>query len=375
MFILYILALISAIYFCSITWTIIGFILIKEKGETRSKSKNPQKITVIVPVRNEKRNIINCLRSLENQSYNDTDFEIIIVNDHSTDSTLVMVNNYIKESEYNIKLYDLERNKTSKKEALKYGVEKSNYEIIATTDADCILPKEWLNNISEAFSNEINMLLGPVIFKEKNGFLSNFQTLDMLAIQGLEFGALGYNKAVLNNAANLSYSKNQFYAVDGFDDFETPSGDDIFLLEKFKQQNKFKIRGLLRPDFVVETASEKTFASFINQRLRWSSKAKYYKSKLLILLSVIILLQNTCQLFIYYHLLFIEKYKMICLILLLSKWLIDFILLFLVSSFFERKKSLLYFIPVQLVYPIYIVFVGIASRWMKFEWKDREFNG
>ena len=162
--------------------------------------------------------------------------------------------------------------------------------------------------------------------------------------------------------------------IAGFDKFNTPSGDDIFLLEKLTSKNK-NVKGLLKKDFIVETAAESTFLGFLNQRLRWSSKAKYYKSKLLLFFSSIILIQNISFLFICFGILLVEKFRMILIILLCSKWLIDFILLFLVASFYHRKKVLFYFIPVQIVYPFYIVLVWIASITMKFEWKGRKFNG
>ena len=352
-------------------WVIIGFIKIKKQDGAKVDNNKTQKISVIIPVRNEEKNIISCLNSLQNQNYKTTDFEIIIINDHSNDSTEKIVNTYISKHDIEVFMYHL-GDKTSKKEALKYGVEKSRYDIIATTDGDCILPINWLKNISVHIENTKEMLLGPVMFKNKNGLLSNFQVLDMLAIQGLEFGALSYQKPILNNAANLSYLKASYNEVKGFDNFNTPSGDDIFLLEKFKSEKK-EVAGLLNQDFIVETDPENTFLSFLNQRLRWSSKSKYYSDKLLIYFSLTVLIQNISLILIYLGIPLVEKYRIILIILLFCKWLIDFILLLLVASFFNRKKSLFYFIPVQLLYPIYIIVVWIASMSMKFEWKGRKF--
>ncbi|MDB4534357.1 glycosyltransferase [Vicingaceae bacterium] len=370
---IFILSLVSTIYFCSIIWVILGFIKIKKVGNRHLSLNVEKNISVIIPVRNEASNIINCLKSIEIQSFNNDKFEVIIINDNSTDNTKEIIDNYIKGSILNIRLYSLS-NKTSKKEALKFGIEKSTFEIIATTDADCIVPKKWLKCISSKVLEDAEMLLGPIDFKEKSGILAGFQSLDMFALQGVEFGALAHLKPILNNAANLSYSKKSFIDVDGFDEYKTPSGDDVFLLERYKEKGK-KIIGLLSKDFIVETESENNFSNFFNQRLRWSSKSKYYSNKLLIYFSSIILLQNLSLLFIYFGLPLVEKYRIHLIILLFSKWLIDFILLFLVADFFERRRSLFYFLPVQFLYPIYIVVIWIASMTMKFEWKGRKFNG
>jgi glycosyltransferase involved in cell wall biosynthesis len=351
--------------------SIIGFI--RQKNENKSLSNNLEnnKISVIIAVRNEEHNIITCLNSLVIQDFNKDDFEIIIVDDNSTDDTVNVINRFCSGLDYPIKVFSLQ-DTFSKKEALKYGVQKASYPIIATTDADCILPIKWLEQISEQFNANIEMLLGPVMFTKNKTFLEYFQVLDMLAIQGIEFGMLNFKHPILNNGANLSYSKKQFNILNGYDKYKTPSGDDIFLLEKFKKTNK--IKGLLAKEFIVETKAEITLTNFINQRLRWASKTKYYKDKLLVFISSIVFFQNIIMVFIYSQLIFVEKYSLLFAILLLSKWLIDFILLFLVACFFDRRKALFYFIPIQIVYPIYIVIISITAMITTFEWKGRKYN-
>ena len=365
------MAVITTTYFFSMVWVIAGFTRIRGKKKNISKDEQSLKISVIIPFRNEEKHLLNCLNSFHNQTFKNNCFEVILVNDHSTDRSVKIVESFVLDSDINVRLTSL-TDKSSKKEALKYGVDLAIHEIIATTDADCLLPKSWLNNIANHFSNEVDMLLGPVMFNNAPGFLAAFQTLDMLAIQGVEFGALGFNKPILNNAANLSYSLASLNNVDGFDSFNTPSGDDVFLLEKFKFQNK-KIEGLLSDDFIVETKPETNFSSFFNQRVRWASKSKYYKDKFLILSSGLVLIQNVSLLFIYSGILFDENHRLIFLFLLITKWLIDFILLFLVSSFFKRKSVMFYFIPVQLAYPFYVIIIWSASVLLKFEWKGRKY--
>jgi len=352
-------------------WVIVGFTRINVKKRVVRKPVNSSKISVIIPFRNEEELLLNCLGSLQNQIFDTNSYEVILVNDHSSDKSVELAENFIARSDINIRITSL-TDKTTKKAALKQGVELATHSLIATTDADCILPTNWLQNISLTFSNNNSMLLGPVMFSKMPGFLSAFQTLDMLALQGVEFGALGFNKPILNNAANLSYTLASYKNVNGFDSFNTPSGDDIFLLEKFKFHNK-KIEGLLSNDFIVETKPEATLSSFLNQRVRWASKSKYYKDKLLLLFSGLVLIQNISLLLIYVGILLVENHRLTFLFFLLTKWLIDFILLFLVASFFNRKSTMFYFIPVQFVYPIYIIIVWIASITLKFEWKGRKY--
>ncbi len=371
-FFLSILGILTLVYVCSIAWLVFGFKKIQKEGIIKQINKIENKVSVLIPVRNEENSIIQCLVSLQNQNFKVDNFEVLVINDHSTDKTEELVNLFIKNSKLNIIYFSLTSN-TTKKEALKFGIEKCEFDIIATTDGDCVLPENWLSSISNNIREDTDMLLGPINFKKQTGLLSGFQSLDMFALQGLEFGALGYNKPILNNAANLAYLKKSYKDVDGFDKFQTPSGDDVFLLEKFEAKDKC-VRGLLSSTFIVETESENTFKGFFNQRLRWSSKSKYYTNKLLLFFSFIILLENLSLLFIYFGIPFVEKFKSYLIFLLFSKWLIDFILLFLVADFFKQRRMLFYFIPVQILYPIYIVVIWIASMFMKFEWKERKFN-
>lgn len=362
-----IISCITLIYCFSIVVVSIGFYGERQK---LNDSNNSIKITVLIPIRNEEKTIINCLNSLENQNYDRSDFEIIIINDHSKDKSVELITSHISSSSFDYSLFDLTDQK-SKKEALKFGVEKAKYSIIATTDSDCKLPKNWLKNIACRIDKH-DMLLGPLMFENVKGFLNKFQILDMLAMQGLEFGALNVGTPILNNAANLVYKKETLLDVGGYDNYLTPSGDDVFLLEKFIQNYK-QIKGVLTKDFIVETSSEEDLKTFINQRIRWASKSKFYKNKSLIYFSAIILFQNLISLFIYIALPLVENYIEVLTILLLSKWVIDFILLLLVASFFDKKRVLIYFIPVQLLYPFYLIGIWIASITMNYSWKGREY--
>jgi len=337
MFVLLIISILVTITYCGLVmFSVVGFNRLKtEHVDIDTSEKN---ISIVIAARNEELTIERCVNSLLNQNYSKSNYEIIVVNDHSNDNTLEILNTIKTDT---IKVLSLSEGKTSKKQALKLGIENASFELIAATDADCELPKEWLKTISTKLDQGTSMLLGPVAFKQEKGVLNAFQQLDMLAMQAFEFGLLAFNRPTINNGANLSFVKKAFINVEGYDSYKTPSGDDVFLLEKFKSDN-LKIKGVLQNNFIVETSPTKTLNEFLNQRLRWASKSKFYTDNFLQFTSIIVLLQNLILLFIYSQVLFIEKFTLIYAILLLTKWLIDFILLFLVAAFFKRNKALLY---------------------------------
>lgn len=365
-FVLYISVIISVFYFISVVFSAIGFFILQNKKV--KKNNTDVKVSIVIAARNEEANLKTCLQSILTQNYKQEYFEVIVVNDHSIDNTERVVKGF---NNSQIKLLNL-TGKEGKKAALAYGVSNAQHEIILTTDADCIVPSSWIEQCVNNYDEENTMLIGPLEFVKQRSFLYFFQQLDMFAMHGIGFGFSFFKQPILNNAANLSFKKDVFTALNGYDNKKTPSGDDVFLLEKFKK-NKLSIKGVLNYDFIVKTNAQNTFKEFINQRIRWSSKSKFYSDKLLVFLSITVLLENILQLFIYCQVMLIEKYRMIYIILLLSKWLIDFILLFLVSTFYKKRSVLLYFIPVQLIYPIYILGISLVSNLMSYEWKGRKY--
>lgn len=357
-------------YIVSIGYVIVGWI--KTPKNHNSSIKSSKQISVVIAYRNEFSTIIKCIKSFENQTISKASFELILVNDHSTDNSSVLVKNYSKTSKLSILCIDLV-NKTSKKEALTLGIQNAAHPIIACTDADCLVPENWLENIASSFENKITMLIGPVAFEDDFNFISYFQVLDMLALQGITFGMLKHKKPILNNGANIAFSKSAFNLVGGYDQHKTPSGDDVFLLEKLYNEN-LPIAGLLDKNHIVITQFQSTWQSFIQQRLRWASKSTYYSNLNLIYFSSIVYFTNVLQIFIYMGVVLVDNYTVIGIILLFSKWLIDFILLHLTAKFFSKKIKLVDFVIMQLIYPLYIVFIGLISVLGSFNWKDRNYK-
>lgn len=113
------------------------------------------KFSIVVPTYNRSKIIPLCLDSLISQSYPKDKYEIIIVDNNSTDDTKIKVRNYIeKYSTFDIK-YFFEIRKGSGY-ARNLGVQMSSYDIIAFTDDDAILEKNWLKELAAAFEKNTN---------------------------------------------------------------------------------------------------------------------------------------------------------------------------------------------------------------------------
>lgn len=106
------------------------------------------KLSVIIPTYNEGENIINCLESLGDQTY--PDFEIIVIDDSSTDSTLTRLNNLKKiVSEFTL----LNQDHKGPGAARNLGAKHAKGKVLVFVDADMTFDKNFLKEISDPIIN------------------------------------------------------------------------------------------------------------------------------------------------------------------------------------------------------------------------------
>jgi glycosyltransferase involved in cell wall biosynthesis len=178
-------------------------------------------VSVIVPVLNREDDIGRCLDSLLRLDY--PRFEIIVVDNGSTDKTREVV------SRYPVKI--VVEKKPGAYAARNRGIELSQGEIVAFTDSDCIIEKEWLNNLTEAYSDEkVGGVGGQVLPYKTERLVNEFLSLGPLEIfhspervqikrQTNRFlsGAMG--------SGNMSYRKSVLREVKGFSEDLVVCGD------------------------------------------------------------------------------------------------------------------------------------------------------
>jgi cellulose synthase/poly-beta-1,6-N-acetylglucosamine synthase-like glycosyltransferase len=338
------------------------------------------KISILIPFRNEENNILNCLEYILKQDFPSHLMEIILIDDHSSDSSLEQAIKY-KESkpESNINIIELKKlypDKGSKKLAIKEGVAASNGELIITTDADCQMNKNWLKYIVAYYEKfKPNMILAPVCFINEHTLFGTMQHLEFLSLQSIGIAAVGNKHPILSNGANLAYKKDVFNAVNGFKNNEDiASGDDVFLLHQFNKMFPGTIHFIKSNEALVFTEPQQNIADFISQRNRWSSKSKLYQDTFakytaitVFLFSLSLLSALTFSVFSINILLFFGIFYT-------AKLVFDFPLLFQITKFVRKKKLLLLLPFLELIYPIYVVFIAILGCFGTYKWKDRRIN-
>jgi len=177
-------------------------------------------VTVVVAARNEQENIGKCLNALVNQSYTSEKYEIIIVDDRSTDKTVDIIKSYCKTYPQVklIQVTELHDSISPKKHALETGIEAAQGEIILTTDADCIPASGWIKGMVSYFETDVGLVAGfsPLEKAGEKTIFSRLMTLDSLSLAAMAAGSFGLSKPLTCNGRNLAYRKETYQSVDGF---------------------------------------------------------------------------------------------------------------------------------------------------------------
>ena len=369
-----VLFLILTIYVVFILQLILGFDKVKSFKRTNEKPKTT--FSIVVPFRNEEKNLGKLLQSISNLNYPPELFEIIMVDDFSEDASERVYIKWRMENGliHSTLLENLRLSNSPKKDAITRAIPIVKNEWIITTDADCTVNKNWLLTLDNFIQkNNTKMVVGAVIYKTKNNWFHHFQQLDLLSLQGTTIGSFGIGKPFMCNGANFAYTKKFFNELGGFGGInKQASGDDVFLLQKAIHNDAEKVHYLKNTGFIVKTKPENDLFKLFMQRVRWASKTTSYKNTYAKLLAVAVLLMNL-SLVVGFGLWMFEKYDGKSLpIIFIFKYNFDFLLLYKSHKYLKKNT---FFPPLasSLIYPVFSSLVGLYSLFGKYEWKGRTF--
>ncbi|MHB1921507.1 MAG: glycosyltransferase [Chitinophagaceae bacterium] len=335
------------------------------------------RVTVIVPARNESPYIIACLASILAQKHWRPGDEIIVVNDFSTDNTADLV---LSLRDPRIRLIHLSdyvtkenRLNSFKKKSLEIAIQQSRGELILTTDADCVVGPCWVETLVQFYrATSSCFIAAPVAFHQEKNFFQAFQSLDFMTMQGVTGAMARLKTGTLCNGANLAYEKKAFFAVGGFQGIDSiASGDDMLLMYKMHQAYPGKVNFLKSWEAIVRTLPVERMGDFMQQRIRWSSKAGHYEDSRITLVLALVYAWNGMFLILliwgFFHTLAWE----IAAILLLYKTLVELTLLIPVARFFKKTSLLWQFFPGQFFHIPYILMAGWLGKMGSYQWKGR----
>lgn len=332
------------------------------------------KFSIVIPARNEAANIKACVESILAQDYPKEAFEIIVMDDFSEDDTAFIVE-ALHHQHSNVHLFKLadyfkpHELTAFKKKAIEKAVSHAKGDWIITTDADCIVPTKWLSLYNAYILKEQPVFVAaPVMFIKTKGILNQFQILDFLALQGITAASVGAGKHSMSNGANLAFEKAAFIAVGGYQGVDhIASGDDMFLMHKMKETLVKPIGYLFHPDAIVLTDAMPTWKQFIMQRIRWSSKARYYDDRSIFWVLLLVYLFNLSFLLMC----LLGNFKSL-IIALAFKTFFELFFLDPVAQFFHKKEELRYFPLYQPIHIVYNIVAGLFGQIKTYTWKGRK---
>ena len=336
-------------------------------------------ISVIVAARNEEKNIQQLLQSLYQQQYAKHLYEVIIVDDHSTDNTWALLQQSRFEN-LQLKTIRLEEHVTDqkaiasyKKKAIETGIHAAAGTLIVTTDADCRFNPLWLQTIAAFYeTHQAKFIAAPVTYTTNKTLLSVFQTLDFLTLQGITAASVYKRFHSMCNGANLAYEKAAFHEVNGFDNIDAiASGDDMLLMHKIFSRYPNNVFYLKSREAIVTTEPAAGWKQFFHQRIRWASKADRYDDKRIFWVLLLVYMLNVFFLAGVVASFFKSIWLFFVLLLLLAKVLIEFPFVNSVAIFFGQQRLMKYFPFLQPLHITYTIIAGWLGKFGSYEWKGR----
>ena len=329
-------------------------------------------ISVIIAVRNEENNIQQCIESILKNNFPIENYEIIVVDDHSTDQTFRLISELHNEK---VRVFRLSENSRGKKAAITFGISMASFPHILCTDADCTVSQDWLVTHSMQLEQNDALINSSIVLPETNdSILTHFQFLDFVATMAITANGIFRKSYFLANGANLSFKKATFYDVSGYEgNKHLASGDDIFLINKIAVSAPEKIGFIKSSESIVITKAEPTWLSFVHQRKRWATKAmKMDHSKIAVIQGFVFLYAGIIGLYLLVGLFYSGVLFTGGLVALFIKMITDYLFLKSLCRYFGQPKVMRSFLPCFFLYFIHIILSGFyALRPSVFEWKGR----
>ena len=358
-----------------IIWLLDGYKNIIKKYS--SDSNYLPSVSVVIASRDEADNIPQLLNKLTNQTYPQNLYEIIVVNDRSTDSSEKLLQEY-SDKINNLKVITINNCPSiwaEKKWAIHNGIKNSNGNIIIQTDADCYMNENWIKSMVMPFED---MSVGFVssltpLISNKNNIFKELFLMDSIAQDIFSAYGIGKNLVLSCNARSIAYRKSHFFDVKGYHKIkDIISGDDDLILHKIVHYIGCRVKFVLHKDARVSSIPPENLIEFINQRMRYASKGiLYYKmdfiSKEMKIILPLLYLINLLSVILIIK--FCQTGFAIYLIALLFKIIPDYFMINPIYRKYNFKWSWLSFIVLAVLHPFYIVSFAIIGPIYKLKWK------
>ena len=356
--------LFSAFIAWAIIFLVLDFFIRDPKTDLDIVEKNLS-LSIVIVMRNEANNISNCLASIDSQIWLPREVEVFVVDDHSTDDSMKIVKQF-KPEKFNLNTLELS-NVEGKKAGLKLATECLKTDRIYFTDADCSLNSNTIRYLWNGMDDKSKVVIGPVILKG-SGFWKHLLCAENLNNQMVTKAFVNMRTPIMANGANLMIDKSCLEQYRQSLESKVASGDDVFFVQKMRGS----CNHVMHHESSVMTDTPSSVSAFVNQRLRWAAKTSKYSSMVSKAFAILVFSINLIFVLFMVLLPFVDG-KFWVLLFILMKALLEYA--FHRSWFmkYNFKHRLVPAIVLSIVYPIYVVAIGVLSNiGMGFHWKERK---
>ncbi len=279
-----------------------GIVLFRSKHLLRDTEQNqdssPCHASVLISARNEEAALPATLSALLKQDHPGSQWELIVVDDSSTDGTAKVaaaMQQPFMEAGIGFRLLSTDSPEQAaaadlpvrqgKKQALLLALYHACHEHILVLDADCDPPPSWVSGMLRVWRQESGLLAGGCIFalRDTAPFFSRVVRLEymMSLLSGLI--SLGTSHPAYASGANLAWTRTAFREAGGYQGLEhIASADDTLLLQRIARKTNFKLQAVLNASTTVETRGPSNLKQFLRQRIRWNSTQRHFPDRLLL---------------------------------------------------------------------------------------------
>lgn len=341
----------------------------------RSKTaQHKTPVSIILPFRNEQAHLGQILNDLSAQDYPVGLFEILAVDDHSTDQSGTIAEAICARMS-NLKVIHLD-GAGGKKMANKAGIAAANGQLIVTLDADMQISPFWLSSIVAFYEqNTFGFLILPMGMGPSLKPWQHMQAVEFASLLGTGAAMAQAGDPFLCNGGNLAFEKTLFDSLGGYSGNEhISSGDDIFLLSKIRQKHPEKIGYLHDLQAAAYTFPLPSMSAFFRQRIRWGSKTKSMKQGSARWMALLIFATNSLLLLLPLLAIFDSELLQLWWKVALIKWVADLLFLWPICRFYRCLPALRYYPLLAIFYPLYISVAAAAGFFYQPHWKGRKIS-
>jgi cellulose synthase/poly-beta-1,6-N-acetylglucosamine synthase-like glycosyltransferase len=337
------------------------------------------KFSVVIAAHNEEQNIEKCLSAVFSQTLATNRYEVIIINDRSTDATAAIAL-CCAQRHANLSVLSVEATPpgmSPKKHAVMQGISAAKYKVIVFTDADCIVPPRWLETIDKHFDEDIGLVQGITVYEYLPGMNRAFfglQAADFLSHAVVSAAAIGAGLPINSNANNFAFRKAAFDDAFGYGKKSAViSGDDDLLLQRIWQSGVWRIRYMADIAGKVTTLPTETVRGVFEQRKRWGSKTVHYNARQAALLGAVFLFYAAMAVLFFAGFWNAASFAL-CGGMLFVKVAGEMVLMIPGTRLFGEKRLRAYLTPASLVQLPLVLVAVVLGVFGKFVWKDQRFS-